>query len=174
MNHRPFENWLLDDQPLTREQKRDLLAHLRTCPACTALAETGLALRSARPVAPVSGFAARWQARLALARKTQRRRARLGVVILVVVGLVLLAWLIGPAAIAVAGSPADWIAAWARYLVYIVVMLQTLNEAGSVVLRVLPGLLPGFGWMMLVSAVSGLAMLWTVSIWRLTRLPRGV
>ncbi len=31
MNHRPFEDWLLDDQPLTPEQKRDLQSHLRTC-----------------------------------------------------------------------------------------------------------------------------------------------
>ncbi len=30
MNHRPFEDWLLNNQPLTPTEKRDLDSHLRT------------------------------------------------------------------------------------------------------------------------------------------------
>jgi anti-sigma factor RsiW len=51
MKHRPFEDWLLDDQPLDPTQKRELNAHLRACNACRAIAESNLALRSARVVA---------------------------------------------------------------------------------------------------------------------------
>ena len=30
MNHRPFEDWLLEDQHLASDQERELQAHLRT------------------------------------------------------------------------------------------------------------------------------------------------
>ena len=65
MNHQPFETWLLDDKVLTAAEKRELNSHLRTCKTCSALAETGLALRSARAVSPAPGFALRFQHRLA-------------------------------------------------------------------------------------------------------------
>ncbi len=31
MNHRPFEDWLLAEEPLTTDQKADLQEHLNTC-----------------------------------------------------------------------------------------------------------------------------------------------
>jgi hypothetical protein len=52
MNHRPFEDWLLDDQPLNPSQKRELDTHLRACKVCSGIAESNLALRSARVIAP--------------------------------------------------------------------------------------------------------------------------
>jgi hypothetical protein len=47
MDHRPYEDWLLDDERLTPEQDRDLRIHLRNCPECAALAR-GAWWRSAR------------------------------------------------------------------------------------------------------------------------------
>jgi hypothetical protein len=91
MNHRPFEDWLLEDQPLDPTQKRDLDAHLRTCETCRAIAESNLALRSARIVAPAPGFSARFQERLVLARRAQRRRTLLGTLFFSLGGLLLLA-----------------------------------------------------------------------------------
>ncbi len=46
MNHQPFEDWLLNDKSISQEQKRELDIHMRTCPYCSALAETGIALKS--------------------------------------------------------------------------------------------------------------------------------
>ena len=48
MKHQPFEEWLLDDLMISPEQKRELDSHLRTCAYCSALAETGIALRSVK------------------------------------------------------------------------------------------------------------------------------
>ena len=47
-------------------------------------------------------------------------------------------------------------------------------EAGTVVFRVLPTFVPPFGWLVLLSTLSGLGLLWSVSIWRLVRRPQGV
>ncbi len=78
MNHRPFEDWLLDDQPLTPQQQRDLQAHVRSCPACAAIAESNLALHATRLVSPAAGFADRFQVRLAKRRREQRWRQVIG------------------------------------------------------------------------------------------------
>ncbi len=91
MNHQPFEDWLLEDQPLTLEQQRELQAHLRSCPACTAIAESNLALHSVHMISPAAGFARRFQTRLAHRREQQRWRQIIGTVILVLGGLALLA-----------------------------------------------------------------------------------
>jgi hypothetical protein len=41
-------------------------------------------------------------------------------------------------------------------------------------LRVMPAFVSPFGWMVLSSTLAGLGLLWSVSIWRFTRLPQGV
>ncbi len=50
MNHQPFEDWLLNDKPMTQQQKHELDIHIRTCAYCAALAETGIALKSVKKV----------------------------------------------------------------------------------------------------------------------------
>ncbi|MFZ5822592.1 MAG: anti-sigma factor family protein [Chloroflexota bacterium] len=174
MNHRPFEDWLLDDQFLAPEQKRELDIHLRTCKSCTAIAEANLALRSARVVAPAPGFSARWQERLVLARQAQRRRTLIGTLVFSIGGLLLLALLAGPTIASVIGSPAEWLSALVRVGLFTYSVLMATLEAGSVLFRVLPGFVPPFVWLVMLSTLGGLGLLWSVSIWRLTRAPQGV
>ena len=174
MKHRPFEDWLLDDQLLDPAQKRELDAHLNICNACRAIAESNLALRSARIVGPAPGFTARFQERLVLARRVQRRRTLLGTLYFSLGGLLLLAVLAGPALVSLIGSPADWIAAMVEVFLFIYTTTVAVLEAGTVVFRVLPTFVPPFGWLVLLSTLSGLGLLWSVSIWRLVRRPQGV
>ena len=174
MNHRPFEDWLLDDQLLDPAQKRNLDAHLRDCNACSAIAESNLALRSARIIAPAPGFTTRFQERLVLARRAQRRRTLLGTLFFSLGGMVLLAILAGPTLVSLIGSPAEWISAMVQALLFIYTMTMAVLEASPVVFRVLPGFMPPFFWLVLLSTVSGLGLLWSVSIWRLVRRPQGV
>jgi len=174
MNHRPFEDWLLDDQPLNPSQKRELDTHLRECKVCSGIAESNLALRSARLVAPEPGFSARFQERLVLARRVQRRRTLLGTLFFSLGGLLLLAFLTGPLVVSVIGSPAEWISAMIRALLFVYTTTLAVAEAGSVLFRVLPGFVPPFVWLVLFSSLSGFALLGSVSIWRLMRRPQGV
>jgi len=173
MNHRPFEDWLLDDQLLDPAQKRELDAHLRACTTCRAIAESNLALRSARVVAPAPGFTSRWQERLVLARRAQRRRTLLGTLFFSLGGLLLLALLAGPFVVSLIGSPAEWIAAGINILLFLYTTIVAVAEASPVIFRVLPGFLPPFVWLIALSTISGLGLLWSVSIWRLVRVPQG-
>ena len=174
MNHRPFEDWLLDDQLLDPAQKRELDVHLRSCDTCSAIAESNLALRSARVVGPAPGFTARFQERLVVARRAQRRRTLIGISFFSLGGMILLGLLAGPILLSVFDSPAEWLSAMVRASLFLYTTTIAVFEAGSILFRVLPGFMPPFGWLILLSTLSGLGLLWSVSIWRLMRRPQGV
>ncbi|OGO75785.1 MAG: hypothetical protein A3K45_08760 [Chloroflexi bacterium RIFOXYC12_FULL_59_14] len=174
MNHRPFEDWLLDEQPLTPEQTRELQIHLQDCAHCAALDEVNLELRSVKMAAPAAGFAARFQKRLAGQRLHERRNRLVGVLILAAGGAGLLGWSAAPYVIQFLASPAVWIAAAVNFLLTLLSMARAIGELGSILARVLPGFIPPFGWLVLASALSGAVLLWVVSIWRFTRFSRGV
>jgi hypothetical protein len=172
MNHQPFEDWLLNDKPITQEEKRELDLHMRTCAYCAALAETGVALKSSKKASPKPGFTARFEARLAERKLLEQRRRMWGSVLFTVGGLVLLMWLSSPYLFSFLSAPATWIAALVQWAVFIVTTLEALAQAGSVFVKILPDFLSPFAWMVLLSAVAGVVLLWTVLIWRFVRVPR--
>ena len=174
MNHQPFEEWLLNEKLIGPREKLDLDAHLRSCSYCSALAETGKALRSVKKVSPAAGFGARFQARLAVQRAAELRRKRWGAVLFTFGGLVMLMWIAGPYLSSFLAAPATWIAGLIEWAVFVITTVQAVGQAGSVLLRMLPGFLSPFALMVLLSAVAGVCLLWSVSIWRFVRVPRGV
>jgi hypothetical protein len=174
MNHQPFEDWLLNDMPITTEQKRDLDLHLRTCTYCSALVESGLALKSVKKVSPQPGFATRFQVRLAERKLAERRRRTWGAVLFTFGGLAILMWLASPWLASFFSAPATWISIFVQWGVFVLTTLKALTEAGSVFLQIIPDFLSPFAWMIVLSAFAGVSLLWTVSIWRFVRVPRGV
>ena len=174
MNHRPFEVWLLNDKNLTSTEKHELDLHLRTCTHCTALSATGLALRSANVIAPAAGFAMRFQQRLAAQKIAERRRKLWGLLVLILGGVSLLGWFTAPYLYAVISAPAEWITAAIGYFLFIVSSLQAITEVMTVLLRILPDFISPYMWMVLVSALAGFGLLWTISIWQFSRAPLGV
>ena len=174
MNHRPFEDWLLNDMLITTEQKRELDAHLRTCSYCNALSETGMVLRSVKTASPAAGFIMRFQAHLAVRKLADRRRKFWGAILFTLGGLALLTWLTMPYLVTFFASPATWISTLVEWGIFLITTLQALTQAGSVVLDVISGLLSPFAWMVLLSSFAGISLLWSVSIWRFSRVPQGV
>jgi hypothetical protein len=174
MNHRPFEDWLLDDQPLNPQQKRDLQTHLRICSSCSAIAESNLALRITQMLPPVAGFAERFQLRLETRRREQRWRQIIGTVVLVLGGLGLLYWLAGPLIEEALLSPAAWITTAVGYFLFIITSIQVLSEVGVILLRVLPTFVSPTGWLAISALFAGLSLLWTVSMLRVASAPQGV
>jgi hypothetical protein len=174
MKHQPFEEWLLNETPLTPEQKRELDLHVRSCAYCSALMETGVVLRSVKMVAPADGFAARFQARLAERRLADRRRRVWGAILFLLGGLSVLAWLAGPSILRFLSSPEVWIATLVEWGIFLVTTFQAMSQAGEVFLNMLPGFVPPFAWMILASAFAGISLIWSISIWRFTRVPQGV
>lgn len=174
MNHQPFEEWLLNDKNLTSAEKRELDLHLRVCNDCTALSATGLALRSANVAAPAPGFTMRFQQRLAAQKIADRRRKLWGMAVLILGGVGLLGWFTAPYLYAVTTSPAEWITAIIGYFLFAVTSLQALTEVVTVLVRIAPDFISPYMWMMLLSALAGFCLLWTISIWRFSRTPQGV
>lgn len=174
MDHRYFEDWLLSDRPLNAEQRRELQLHLRNCAHCAMQAEVNLALRASRPIAPAPGFTVRWQARLTTRRKTERRRFILGVLSLVFSGLLVLGFYAGPLAAAFAASPSAWIQSWAGYFISLAATIESFTKALGVLAGIIPDFLPAYGWLVGLSSIGGFVLLWSVSIWKFTRLPKGI
>jgi hypothetical protein len=174
MNHQPFEEWLLLDKNLTPAETRELDLHLRTCSHCTALSATGLALRSAPVVSPAAGFTLRFQQRLAAQKIAERRRKLWGMIVLLLSGVGLLGWLTAPYLFAFFSAPVEWVTAAIGYFLFVVTSLQALTEVMAVLLRMVTEFIPPYIWMVLVSALAGIGLLWTISIWQFSRAPQGV
>jgi len=173
MNHRPFEDWLLNDTPITPEQKRELDMHVRNCAYCTALVETGMALRTVKKASPQAGFTARFEARLAARKAAERRRLYLGSILFTAGGFALLMWLGSPYLLTFFSAPASWIAVFVNWAIFLVTTVQALGQAGTVFIKVIPDFLSPFAWMIVLSVVAGISLLWTISIWRFVKEPRG-
>lgn len=174
MNHQPFETWLLDDKVLNPSEKRELTSHLRECKNCSALAETGLALRTSRVVSPVPGFALRFQHKLALQKNAEQRRRLVGLIVFILSGVGLVGWLAAPFVISVLTSPVEWLISAAGIFLFMFTSLQAFSEIITVMARMLPNFLPPYMWMVILSGLAGMGLLWVVSIWRFARRPQGV
>ncbi len=176
MNHQPFERWLLDSTLLTPEQKNELDAHTRSCAYCAALVKTEKVLRAARMVPPAVGFADRFAIRFAARKEADRKRRIIGSFLFTLGGLVLMIVMASPYLLTFLASPTSWIAMFVEWGVFLVTTFDAMAQAGSVILKVLSGLLPPFAWMVLASFFAGVGLLWSVSIWRFTQrgVPQGV
>ena len=176
MNHSPFEEWLLNNSPVSPEQQRDLDLHLRTCAYCSALVETGKMLGTAKMATPAPGFTARFQARLAERKAAERRQKLWGMILFTLAGLGLLMWAVGPYLVSFLEAPATWISIVVGWLVFIGTTLFALVDAGAVILSIIPRFLSPFAWLVLLSTFAGMGLLWSVSIWRFARrnAPQGV
>ena len=174
MDHRPFEDWLLDDQPLNMDQKRQLNTHLRTCPSCAVMAEVNLALESVREVAPAVGFTDRFRIRLAAKKKTLRWRNFWGYVVLILSVLVLFGWISWPVLKDLIQSPVNLLASWISYLVSFWASLQAIFRAGMVLFKVAPGFVPAYIWAVVLFAAGGWSLVWVISLMKFTKYPQGV
>lgn len=81
MNHLPFEDWLLNEEPLSAQQKLELQNHLANCTQCTRLAQAWSAvedlMKHAAAVEPAPDFTQRWEGFLVgKQRKQIARRQR--------------------------------------------------------------------------------------------------
>jgi len=174
MNHRPFEDWLLEDQHLTSDEERELQAHLRVCTSCAAIAESNLALHSTRMASPAEGFASRFKMHLAENRKAMRLRQIIGTLIFVLAGLALLYWFASPFIQEVLRSPADWITNVVGDLIFILTSIQAMSEISHVFTHLLSDFVSPLGWLVILFLLSGLGIVEVLSIWQFTRTPQGV
>jgi hypothetical protein len=174
MDHRPFEDWLLNNQTLAVDEKRQLNAHLQVCSSCTALAEVNLALKSVKMAEPPAGFADRFEVRLGARKKALRLRNAWGFLLLTFSVLSILAWIAWPVIRSLSQSPVDLLTTWLASLVSFYAVLQAMFHAGAVLFRVVPGFIPVYVWAMVLLAVCGWCLLWVFSLIKFIKFPQGV
>lgn len=164
MDHRYFEEILLNDEPFAREENAALQAHLRVCPTCAALAQANLALHTVVMAAPAAGFASRFQARLVAQRKAQRKRYLFGGLILLFSAIGVGIWLALPILSVALFSPTTLLVSWANTLASTVSFFQALFETGDVILRVAVGFIPAEAWVFSLSLFSLLSIVLMISV----------
>jgi hypothetical protein len=174
MDHRPFEDWLLEPQPITTDQKRQLSTHLRTCSSCAALVEVNLALKSVRVAAPAAGFSTRFQVRLAARKQVLRRRNFWGFSLLTLSVLGLFGWFSWPVLKDLIQSPVNLLASWISSLFSFWGSLQAIFRAGMVLFKVVPGFVPAYIWAVILFAAGGWSLVWIVSLMKFTKYTQGV
>ena len=174
MDHRPFEGWLLNNQTLAADEKRQLDAHLQGCSSCTALAEVTLALKSVKMAAPAAGFTDRFQVRLAVRRQALRRRNFWGFLLLTLSVLSVLTLIAWPVITRLLQSPVDLLASWLGALLSFWAALNAMAHAGLVLFRIIPGFIPAYVWTVVLFAACGWSLFWVFSLIKFTKFPQGV
>lgn len=103
-----------------------------------------------------------------------RRRNFLGFSILTLsvagVGL----WLIWPGLKTALQSPLNLLASWLSYLVSLWASLQAMGHVSSVLIRIVPGFIPIYVWLIILLAGGGWSLVWILSLMKFAKNPQGV
>ncbi len=168
MNHRPFEDWLLENQPLTPEQNQELKAHLKTCTSCMALTEVDLFLRSSHTVTPRAGFTERFQLQMSVEKQLLRKRQLWGIGLLGLISVFSVGYLGIQLVSFWLSSPAEIFVTWVTWWVTLVTSIRTFGTVGLVLLRIAAGIIPLPLWLGMAGGSFLLVLVWIASLWKLS------
>ena len=164
MDHQHFENYLLNDTPIPRDEKAAFDAHLKVCAKCASLARVNRSLNHVVMAAPAAGFATRFQARLVAQRKAERKRHLFGLFILLFSGVAIGGWYALPLIPTALLSPTTLLTSWAQTLVSVISLIQSVVGAANVIGRVAANFIPPESAGLALSAFSLLTFGWMISI----------
>jgi hypothetical protein len=132
-----------------------------------------LALKTVKMAEPTAGFADRFQVRLETRKKALRQRNFWGFFVLTVSVVGLLAWACWPVLKSFFQSPVSLLASWLSSLVSIWASVEALLQGGRVILKVVPGFVPAYIWMIILLVAGGWSLLWVFSLMKFTKIPQG-
>ena len=166
--HRPYEEWILQGEPLRPQDSESLRQHLGVCEACRSLAHgwgvLESKLRSVTLAAPKPGFVRRWESRRAVLHAGRRSEWWMFAASLTAatVAAVVVLLEVGSGLEAPTTLLNDWIGDLALWSVA--------ARVGGDILRALANSLPsgllGGVWLGFVAAMGGLTVLWVASFYR--------
>jgi hypothetical protein len=166
MNHQPFENWLLTDEPLSVEQSQALNEHLRVCETCnrmdTSWNEVQDLFQSVHRLAPAPGFTARWQERRAA--QLSRHHQRQSWIFLIGMGTIAAALLaaLGLSALSLVIQPEQLLIYSVYRLSTLLINVVTVGDFLSTTVRSLGSSVPFVVWIGLSGLASMLSVIWFV------------
>jgi hypothetical protein len=166
MNHQPFKEWLLSEEPLSPEQTRALQDHQQSCESCRQLeaawTDVNDLFQRLPQAAPASGFTSRWQERLAAQQlQKQRRQAWIGLGV-TALGAMSLLILLGIQISSIMRSPSQLVLLWISQVTSLYSVLYALQGFVEVLFRVVP-VVPITGVILAIGIFSFLSVLWIVT-----------
>jgi hypothetical protein len=175
MSHPRFESMLFERDDLKGSDRLALEDHLQECDACRRLASQWASvearLTKAPMLAPITGFSARFQARLMLRRR--KRRSWIGVLlglggasILITVVILFGSGILG----LVSPSMRYMLKSLSSLILFGGVMQVFTDFAGLIFERLVANITPGT-WLTYSAIFSGLATIWFATMYRLNFRP---
>lgn len=172
MNHQPFESWILDEEPLGKQQLSELEDHLSSCQSCKTLQESWVIARhqikSAPAKQPAPGFSTRWQSSLKERREAEERAQSRTVFIWI--GCIIAVLLISLAVIAM--PKISIITVMISLVTTLVNVSTSVDDLLQFVLSITRSVPPTTLILMAISLSSLLSIvsfIWGLSIWRISR-----
>lgn len=182
MNHQPFDNWLLSDEPLPEDDERALRQHLVDCEQCRETEDAWLDVANLfveiPDVEPAPGFVNRWQATLEAdqnAINVMHQRWQSWIVLVLVANAAALAlYLTGVQLFNTYGSFTDWVLSWVYKAATAMVVANGFRNAFVTLFRTIPQLIPTGWWIGLAIVLFVSTAIWFVSMTKLSSTPRRV
>jgi predicted anti-sigma-YlaC factor YlaD len=175
MRHQPFENWIIDGEPLKPDQVDTLNSHLQECEDCRKISQNWLGARdhllSVSHTSPTPGFSQRFRASLA-ERRFRQQQLQIRRTLLFLFGgsigsmLALLAYLV------LAVTPAGLFVTIFQSITHTVLWISHLRDTYLPLVQSLPVYVPIALWILFTTGLIIFSLMWVFFVWRLS--PKGV
>jgi predicted anti-sigma-YlaC factor YlaD len=180
MDHQPFENWLLSEEPISPENANVLQDHLDTCKHCQELhiAWSGVMemFQEVPDIGPEPGFIIRWQNRLETERQVEMavRHRWQSIIMLILIGnvIVSLVVLLGTQFLTTFESPVALLLSGVYRLASMVTWINVIQNIVVTMFRTLTSVVPAGLWAVLGIGLVGAGATWIISLTSLSALPR--
>ncbi|NPV86874.1 MAG: hypothetical protein HPY45_12795 [Anaerolineae bacterium] len=170
MSHQPFENWIFTNG-LTLEQHKALYEHLQSCERCknlqNRLHSMENQMRTAAIIAPPAGFNQRWRASFA-ERLERQQRQQVRRLFLLLAAAILISFAITAATLLVSSSVEALLFSSVKTVLSTLMSFNQFLLFLLTLVRMLPPAIPIALWILLTSGVALAAVVWLVSLWRIS------
>jgi hypothetical protein len=166
--HNPFEEWILQDEPLNEAQESALNQHVAACGQCHELQlnwqHTHQQIKTITMATPAPGFSQRWQASLPQRRMRQQAQVRrffkylIGINLLSFVGLI--------ATFVLGTSPLDLVSGLLHGSVSIFLYAREAQNLALAALHSVPLFVPVVFWILISTGFCLAVLTWGFSMWR--------
>jgi predicted anti-sigma-YlaC factor YlaD len=180
MDHQPFENWILSEEPLSPENTGELETHLEKCDHCRELqnAWSGVIdlFQEVPEVEPLPGFVNRWQERLAVEKHIELfvRQRWQSMIMLILLGNVIagLVFFLGTEFLTNYDTPLSLVMSGVYRFVSLVTTISAIQNIFLTLFRTITSVVPAGIWAILGMGLIGSGAIWIISIKTLSVLPR--
>jgi pheromone shutdown protein TraB len=175
MNHHLFEEWLLAEEPLSRDQAEALASHLTTCESCRGLSAAWSEVRhlfqETTFVGPAAGFAGRWQSRLQAQDlyelQNRQRRQSWAIFGITAASAIILFILMLARVVASFDNATELLVYWVGQMTALLSDASLIQQVSFVLIRTGITVVPLSTWMIILSTLIVLFLLWIFSLQRI-------